>query len=167
MTVFGTLISPNITNKTTKPDEIGKQNKSVGACDCQNQMKEQKGDGQEEETMAVWDCGSPLYDAFELASLGHLIDRHLMILPNSVKGSKRWSCNRVSDVTDSISPSTLRSRQAVFATKSKGSSKRGLLREFVGEDVWKGGYREGKKKQAKSIKIGFHLLCSGCKFWKK
>ncbi|KAK8921807.1 hypothetical protein KSP39_PZI019924 [Platanthera zijinensis] len=29
----------------------------------------------------VWDCGSPLYDSFELASLCHVLDRHIMKLP--------------------------------------------------------------------------------------
>lgn len=31
----------------------------------------------------VWDCGSPLYDSSELASLSHIIDRHTMALPDS------------------------------------------------------------------------------------
>lgn len=31
----------------------------------------------------VWDCGSPLYDSSELASLSHIIDRHTMALPGS------------------------------------------------------------------------------------
>ncbi|XP_040376065.1 uncharacterized protein LOC121053319 [Oryza brachyantha] len=30
---------------------------------------------------AAWDCGSPLYDSFELARLYHVVDSHLMILP--------------------------------------------------------------------------------------
>ncbi|KMT20349.1 hypothetical protein BVRB_1g003480 [Beta vulgaris subsp. vulgaris] len=37
----------------------------------------------------IWDCGSPLYDSYELASLSHLIERHLMIIP-SLGGSKRF-----------------------------------------------------------------------------
>ncbi|KAL6609410.1 hypothetical protein ACP70R_039379 [Stipagrostis hirtigluma subsp. patula] len=28
-----------------------------------------------------WDCGSPLYDAFELASVHRVLDSHLMALP--------------------------------------------------------------------------------------
>lgn len=28
-----------------------------------------------------WDCGSPLYDAFELASVHRVLDTHLMALP--------------------------------------------------------------------------------------
>ncbi|KAK4728845.1 hypothetical protein R3W88_021833 [Solanum pinnatisectum] len=29
----------------------------------------------------IWDCGSPLYDSYELVSLVHLIERNTMILP--------------------------------------------------------------------------------------
>ncbi|KAL5219855.1 hypothetical protein ABZP36_024568 [Zizania latifolia] len=31
--------------------------------------------------LAGWDCGSPLYDSFELASLYHVLESHLMMLP--------------------------------------------------------------------------------------
>lgn len=54
--------------------------------------KDQDDDGEEEEEgdlgLAIWDCGSPLYDSYELVALSHIIDRHLMALPH-VGGSKR------------------------------------------------------------------------------
>lgn len=31
--------------------------------------------------LSPWDCGSPLYDAFELASVYRVLDTHLMALP--------------------------------------------------------------------------------------
>ena len=31
--------------------------------------------------LATWDCGSPLYDSFELASLHRVLESHLMVLP--------------------------------------------------------------------------------------
>ncbi|CAN8254007.1 unnamed protein product [Cochlearia groenlandica] len=36
----------------------------------------------------IWDCGSPLYDSYELASLTHIIERNFMSLPflNGVSG---------------------------------------------------------------------------------
>ncbi|KAK9207274.1 hypothetical protein WN943_017559 [Citrus x changshan-huyou] len=46
----------------------------------------------EEASMATWDCGSPLYDSYELVSLDHLIQRHLMVIP-SLGRSKRLSSN--------------------------------------------------------------------------
>jgi len=35
----------------------------------------------------VWDCGSPLYDSHELASLGRLLDRNTMALSISPSSS--------------------------------------------------------------------------------
>ncbi|KAJ6701831.1 SERINE/THREONINE-KINASE [Salix koriyanagi] len=44
---------------------------------------EGKGKGKKEQAaINVWDCGSPLYDSYEIASLGHLIDRHSLALPS-------------------------------------------------------------------------------------
>ncbi|RDX73906.1 hypothetical protein CR513_46412, partial [Mucuna pruriens] len=37
----------------------------------------------EENAMSMWDCGSPLYDSYELVSFDHIIDRHLMEFPSS------------------------------------------------------------------------------------
>ncbi|CAO1948451.1 unnamed protein product [Urochloa humidicola] len=36
---------------------------------------------EEELVFTTWDCGSPLYDSFELASLHHVLESHLMVLP--------------------------------------------------------------------------------------
>ncbi|KAF8695890.1 hypothetical protein HU200_036766 [Digitaria exilis] len=43
----------------------------------------ERGKDEEEElvVLATWDCGSPLYDSFELASLHHILESHLMVLP--------------------------------------------------------------------------------------
>ncbi|KAK8958700.1 hypothetical protein KSP40_PGU003333 [Platanthera guangdongensis] len=32
---------------------------------------------------SVWDCGSPLYDSYELVSFCHVLDCHMMTLPYS------------------------------------------------------------------------------------
>lgn len=45
----------------------------------------------------AWDCGSPLYDSFEVASVGHLIERHALALV-SPGGSMRFPA-AVSDVS--------------------------------------------------------------------
>uniref|UniRef100_A0A1D1Z151 ATP-dependent DNA helicase mph1 n=1 Tax=Anthurium amnicola TaxID=1678845 RepID=A0A1D1Z151_9ARAE len=54
-----------------------------------------QGEGEEEREVSPWDCGSPLYDSFELASLCHVLDRHLMALPtvsgDSARPTGRWS----------------------------------------------------------------------------
>jgi hypothetical protein len=46
-----------------------------------------KVDDKEEKARAMWDCGSPLYDSYELVSLDHHINKNLMAFP-SLHGSK-------------------------------------------------------------------------------
>lgn len=41
----------------------------------------------------LWDCGSPLYDSYELVSLTHVIERHFMSLP-SFAGAGKVYCSR-------------------------------------------------------------------------
>ena len=48
------------------------------------------GDQEQVVESAVWDCGSPLYDSYELVSLTHLIERHFMVFPMFLGGSKRF-----------------------------------------------------------------------------
>ncbi|XWS38257.1 hypothetical protein CRYUN_Cryun19dG0115800 [Craigia yunnanensis] len=36
---------------------------------------------EQKESDSIWDCGSPLYDSYELASFGHVLERHTMALP--------------------------------------------------------------------------------------
>lgn len=44
-----------------------------------------KGEEEEEEggrsRPRIWDCGSPLYDSYELASVGRLLEQHTVALP--------------------------------------------------------------------------------------
>ncbi|GAB4844571.1 hypothetical protein Ancab_037969 [Ancistrocladus abbreviatus] len=47
-------------------------------------------EGVRKDEAAGWDCGSPLYDLHELVSMGFLIERHTMVLPFSLGGSKRF-----------------------------------------------------------------------------
>ncbi|QHO22445.1 hypothetical protein S83_037656 [Arachis hypogaea] len=59
-------------------------------------MKNSEEEKEEEEEVVIggvvasplWDCGSPLYDSFELATLSHIIDRHTVVLPH-LSGSKK------------------------------------------------------------------------------
>ncbi|GLT79740.1 hypothetical protein SLA2020_512170 [Shorea laevis] len=61
-------------------------------------IKKEEGDAKS----AIWDCGSLLYDSFELASLSHLIERHLMVLPclSSGKGSSSLDVFRAVPLLD-------------------------------------------------------------------
>ncbi|CAI9772661.1 unnamed protein product [Fraxinus pennsylvanica] len=35
----------------------------------------------------IWDCGSPLYDSYELVSFTYFIERHMMVLPSQFESS--------------------------------------------------------------------------------
>jgi hypothetical protein len=43
--------------------------------------EEMKKRPEEEKAAILWDCGSSLYDSYEIASLGHVLERHTMALP--------------------------------------------------------------------------------------
>ncbi|RZC91308.1 hypothetical protein C5167_027371 [Papaver somniferum] len=72
----------------------------------------------------VWDCGSPLYDSYELVSLTHVIERNFMVLPFSViRSSKRFNVSsRFSSARDliaNVGTSTSMSRDNSFKVSSK------------------------------------------------
>ncbi|KAL6842693.1 hypothetical protein ACP4OV_027537 [Aristida adscensionis] len=61
-----------------------------------------KREAEEDLVLAAWDCGSPLYDSFELASLHGVLESHLMVLPFPGPASRRPDHCAVAapDVTD-------------------------------------------------------------------
>ncbi|CAL5397658.1 unnamed protein product [Camellia sinensis] len=79
--------------------------------------KSNEGKEEENEAMKIWDCGSPLYDAYEIASVGHVIERHSMAFPFLNGGSRRLT-NHVSR-SSTLIPST---QEVVDSRKAKGSS---------------------------------------------
>lgn len=85
----------------------------------------------EEEAFDIWDCGSPLYDSYELVSVSHQTERHLMTLP-SLDGPNRQTTRfgHRPDVT--ISDATSNDGRAKDC-----SSLRKRLREFLGSKFWK------------------------------
>ncbi|KAL2336148.1 hypothetical protein Fmac_010594 [Flemingia macrophylla] len=66
----------------------------------------------------MWDCGSPLYDCYELVSLDHIIDRHLMAFPSSSShgSSSKSIITRLTHHNDMV-PYKVR----ISPEKSKGS----------------------------------------------
>ncbi|KAF7826152.1 uncharacterized protein G2W53_017316 [Senna tora] len=66
-------------------------------CEEKQEEEEKLGGG----IFPIWDCGSPLYDSYELVSFTHLIERHMMALPYSLCGSKQIIINtHLYDVED-------------------------------------------------------------------
>lgn len=43
---------------------------------------------QDQAAVSIWDCGSPLYDSYELVSFTYFIERHMMVLPSSILSSQ-------------------------------------------------------------------------------
>ncbi|GAV72083.1 hypothetical protein CFOL_v3_15572, partial [Cephalotus follicularis] len=79
---------------------------------------------------AIWDCGSPLYDSFELTTLSHLIEQHLMTLP-SPGGSTRLThkVSRPSNViTSTRIISNLTCTKYLNGCSSTNSNFRGFVR---------------------------------------
>lgn len=99
----------------------------------------------------IWDCGSPLYDSFELASLSHLIERHMMTLPSS-------------------SSSSYSSMSYVSRSEASGSSSEvDYVNKFHMKGMWK---RKGDWEDVKNSKKAKRVKVSGCFrfnycFWKK
>jgi hypothetical protein len=75
------------------------QGEAAGGADLHLQLQMRGGNEEEEElVLATWDCGSPLYDSFELASVHYILEKHTMVLPffpdAAVSRSRRRSQRR-------------------------------------------------------------------------
>ncbi|KAM7531384.1 hypothetical protein LguiB_034794 [Lonicera macranthoides] len=108
-------------------------------------MKKAKEEEEEEDggsaNVIVWDCGSPLYDSYELVSLCHLIERHMMSLPSQGESLPfiAASNNSRSIVDDN-------------ALKMNNSQKLGTLSKFVDKNMWKKMAFRGAQERPKKIK---------------
>ncbi|KAH7848409.1 hypothetical protein Vadar_002419 [Vaccinium darrowii] len=123
-----------------------------------NQGTEEKDEGL---TMKVWDCGSPLYDSYELASLGHVIDRHVLALP-FLSGS--WRPKKQISHSSSVFPIAEEEREA---GKAKGSSS--MVPCFGDLLVWKRREKEEREEKAKKVVMhgGFCKSVGKIKPWRK
>lgn len=98
----------------------------------------------EEEERRIWDCGSPLYDSFEVATVGHLIDRHALALV-SPGGSMRFPAT--------VSKVSLSGQRSSSEKMIMGSGV-GAVSKLLRMKLWK---RKGKK--SRRAKGGFYGLC--------
>ncbi|KAL5062392.1 hypothetical protein RYX36_024129 [Vicia faba] len=90
----------------------------------------------------IWDCGSPLYDSCELATLSHIVERQMVEWP--YLGGSKQIIAKVFDL-DEVKIST---------GKAKGSSKWINFREFFEKILWKR-KRNGKQRSTRKIVIEF------------
>ncbi|XVF22412.1 hypothetical protein REPUB_Repub12eG0170100 [Reevesia pubescens] len=107
--------------------------------------------------VAIWDCGGPLYDSYELVSLSHLIERRLMKLP-SLGGSKRLTTrfSHQSDVNSATIADSTRNARA-----KESSSVMSSLGEFLGTKFWKRRRFGQRRDKSKKLRTGI------CCFYKK
>ncbi|KAG8653473.1 hypothetical protein MANES_05G025400v8 [Manihot esculenta] len=102
----------------------------------------------DEKTIPIWDLGSPLYDSYELVSLSHHIDRHLMILP-SLGGSRKRPSMKLCAASDASNNTHVRSSMV------------NALSEFVKQRLWRRKSKNGvgeKKVKAGTLLCGFHKM---------
>ncbi|KAK9275253.1 hypothetical protein L1049_022515 [Liquidambar formosana] len=111
---------------------------------------------EEEEAVIIWDCGSPLYDSFEIASLGHVIERHMMALP-SPSGTK----------TSTVRSTMSGTGDGCLSAKIEGFHGVGNLNKFVKRNLWKRKMAGEKQAKAKRPKSGFYGLFYIVGFWKR
>ncbi|KAK2650111.1 hypothetical protein Ddye_017600 [Dipteronia dyeriana] len=113
---------------------------------------------EEIEEVAIWDCGSPLYDSYELVSLSHVIERHLLTLP-TLGGSKTYLATNFYYPYDD--PSNVGSAGLSSSSSSSSSSPSSIvatLSGFLAKKLWKKrafGQRKDKRKNSKIGVCGF------------
>lgn len=96
----------------------------------------------------VWDCGSPLYDSHELASLGHLIERRTMFVSFLCRSS-------ASDATPSIVGMN-QGRPSVKISDDNDHRIGGLNANRISKTSTTTIITENSKKKKKKRLSGFH-----------
>ncbi|KAI8544993.1 hypothetical protein RHMOL_Rhmol07G0008400 [Rhododendron molle] len=124
------------------------------------------GGGGEEESMKIWDCGSPLYDSYELVSLGHVIDRHIMELP-SLSGSRGLTKQSSSRSSNLIS--SKQGGASGFGMAKGSSSTVSCFGEFPEKVLWKTRRVNGEaEEKPKMVKRGvFYRIWKRTGSWRK
>ncbi|KAJ0590360.1 hypothetical protein HanRHA438_Chr04g0192321 [Helianthus annuus] len=104
----------------------------------------------------IWDCGSPLYDSYELVSIANVLDRHLMKFP--------YVINRSTTTTRSIThPTSYSSMFSVpvtpMATRPRKMSECIFVPSFK---LWK-----MKKNDVNKVKVGILKASQRIVSWRK
>lgn len=106
-----------------------------------------KGKNEDAATFATWDCGSSLYDSYELVSLSHVIERHLMEQPMT-------GISHPTDFTPvSIADPTSKSI-------AKESSLMSSLVELHESKCWKKRRFGQRRDKAIKLRSGFNCFCN-------
>ncbi|KAH0460103.1 hypothetical protein IEQ34_010766 [Dendrobium chrysotoxum] len=81
----------------------------------------------------MWDCGSPLYDSFELSSLFHIIDKHMMKLPFLLSRSSPEREGRVemTEVTDVVAVRRLKMKKEKRSKRRRAVGLRAIFSAII------------------------------------
>lgn len=124
----------------------------------EEEFDEGKENDEEEKVIKIWDCGSPLYDSYELVALSHLIDRHLMALPY-LSGSRKETYESFQKAKSRIEEVTTSKNKLI-----KGSLMvrfhNGSMEKIKEKDI-----ADGERR--KKMKWGIVKICSRIISWKK
>lgn len=116
---------------------------------------------EEEKGRGVWDCGSPLYDSYELVTVSSIIERNLMKLP-SFGRSKRVAAAAAYATTQASQPLPIvisASNRCRWTGKSNKLSISSSMAGLVG--------KKKKKETTKTCENKFYGFCSKIGLLKK
>ncbi|RHN39757.1 hypothetical protein MtrunA17_Chr8g0347351 [Medicago truncatula] len=125
--------------------------------DEQEALKGKVDEKEEEKARAMWDCGSPLYDSYELVSLDYHINRNLMAFP-SLHGSKRIITRCMHDSHDMVHIE--KAKESFWVTSFRTFFMKMMKRKDNGDEKLKKN-KEMRRGMARSI-VDF-LSCEGNK----
>ncbi|KAL2468802.1 uncharacterized protein Fot_50378 [Forsythia ovata] len=120
-------IDSNLNIKT--PRNLPMKTKEIEESDEKKEEQQEK----EEKTLKLWDCGSPLYDSHEVASISHVIERHFMVLPY-LSGSRNV---KESSLISSSSSIQSEPKKAASSSKVRGFSVVKFLKDLLEGNLWK------------------------------
>lgn len=117
-------------------------------------MDRENKNGEEEEEVIkkIWDCGSPLYDSYELVAITNIIERHLVLLPY-LSGSRK------DDVATThpqlcLFPSPVTPPADAAAGGGGGGKWVGLLSEILEGLMWKREIDIERKHKGEKLQSG-------------
>ncbi|KAL0714966.1 hypothetical protein Bca4012_021945 [Brassica carinata] len=105
----------------------------------------------------LWDCGSPLYDSYELVSLTHIIERHFMYIPSLSSSARKVCSSRTpSDLGDKAN----RAASTVVDLCCSSDSTAGKLLGGIFGMKWRKNKKNAEDAHKKKTKKVFHRVLS-------
>ncbi|KAJ9681259.1 hypothetical protein PVL29_020236 [Vitis rotundifolia] len=126
-------------------------------------IHEEKEELEEEKGRGVWDCGSPLYDSYELVTVSCIIERNLMKLPSFARSKRVAAAAAAAAATTQASQALpiviSASNRCRLSGKSSKLSSSSSMAGLVG--------KKKKKETTKTCKNKFYGFCSKIGLLKK